>query len=525
MSNVCIHDDCTLIGKYNDKCSLHCNKGDYSTDRMSGKLSDFYDDLSIYIYKGFSDSTIKGIFQYFSMNTDDEEKKENMDYLSKNLHLTEDCQTIQQEIIYFRDIIFPTRDSRDKFDFFKLFTLFKGLHFDSSTISFSSLNLPNTQVFFQDCTFKNAWSIHSFSIIEDVSNQTLFQTCNFLREVSSASMENSRDTLRLENYLFNDCKFNKQLSFYRGAYKKNIFNNSNEYIQKISELNIENCEFEEGLSLNKSEVDTLKIQNMVFEGKVELKECVIRYTLISNVNFKSLFDAYKTKFNQFEINQSIFDDFSGFEKCEFGCSANISLKKIEFEYVTFLNFTNFRKAKFHNGLDFEHTNLKESPNFLNAEINYQNTNRETFRILKHSFDKIGNQIEANKYFALEMRKYKEELKTKKGLSAEKAVLWLNESISNFGSSIFTPLFFMTITAIIYYFSVLGYENNCLYKIYEPLNEYIISIANIGNTFAKGIPPYGRFLKEGMEFVTLIYHIFFLMFTWHFIVAVKRCTKR
>lgn len=338
-------------------------------------------------------------------------------------------------------------------------------------------------------------------------------------------MEDSRSTLQLENHIFNDCTFNKQLSLFRGTYKKSIFNNTNRYIQKISELKIENCEFDEGLSLNKSEVDTLIIQNMVFEGKVEFKECVIKYTLISNVNFKSLFDAYKTKFNHFKINQSIFDDFSGFEKCEFGCIDNTCPEKIEFEYVTFLNFTNFRKAKFYNGLDFEHTNLKESPNFLNAEINYKNTNRETFRIIKYSFDKIGNQIEANKYFALEMKKYKEELKAKKGLSAEKAVLWLNESISNFGSSIFTPLFLMITTSVIYYFSILGYENNYLYKIYEPLNEYIIWIANIGNTFAKGIPPYGRFLKEGMEFVTLIYHILFLTFTWHFLVAVKRCTKR
>ena len=264
---------------------------------------------------------------------------------------------------------------------------------------------------------------------------------------------------------------------------------------------------------------------MEFEGKVELKECDIKYTLISNVNFKSLFDAYKTKFNQFKMNRSIFDDFSGFEKCEFGCVGSTSLEKIEFEYVTFLNFTNFRKAKFYSGLDFEHTNLKESPNFLNAEINYKNTNRETFRIIKHSFDKIGNQIEANKYFALEIKKYKEELKAKNGFSAEKAVLWLNESISNFGSSIFTPLSLMLVTAIIYYFLILGYENNYVYKIYEPLNEYIISISKNLNALAKGIPPYGRFLKEGMEFVTLIYHIFFLTFTWHFIVAVKRCTKR
>lgn len=226
------------------------------------------------------------------------------------------------------------------------------------------------------------------------------------------------------------------------------------------------------------------------------------------------------------VRRSIFEDFTGFEKCEFGIKGDETKSKVEFEYVTFLNFTNFRKAKFFNGLDFEHTNLKESPNFLNAEIDEKFTNRETFRIIKDSFDKIGNQIEANKYYSHEMRKYKEELKASKVKSPERLIFWFNERVSNFGSSIGRPLFLILSCAIIYYLLVLGYENNLLYKYSnENLNDWLSKISYQLNIFAKGIPPYGRFLKEGMEFVTLIFHIFFLTFTWHFIVAVKRCTKR
>ncbi|KPV89988.1 hypothetical protein AN395_03659 [Pseudoalteromonas sp. P1-30] len=509
MSDICIQNNCNIPAMFNGECALHCNKSDYQTDKMNGKLKEFYDDLEYHIRK----NVLK--------NSSEEPKKE----IASGKYAQENLPTKKQKIIHLRQIKFPERDPRDEFDFFKLLKQFKGIHFDDSTIYFGSINLPNVQLFFQDCIFLNDWSIHSFLMIEDVTERTIFQNCVFQGAVTSASPESAIDKLEIESYLFNDCTFKCQVIFHRGTYLKSIFFNSEGFIQKICNLHIENCEFKERLLLNKSEIEVLKIQNMEFEGKVELKECDTKYTLISNVNFKSLFDAYKTKFNQFKMNRSIFDDFSGFEKCEFGCVGSTSLEKIEFEYVTFLNFTNFRKAKFYSGLDFEHTNLKESPNFLNAEINYKNTNRETFRIIKHSFDKIGNQIEANKYFALEMKKYKEELKAKNGFSAEKAVLWLNESISNFGSSIFTPLSLMLVTAIIYYFLILGYENNYVYKIYEPLNEYIISISKNLNALAKGIPPYGRFLKEGMEFVTLIYHIFFLTFTWHFIVAVKRCTKR
>ena len=57
--------------------------------------------------------------------------------------------------------------------------------------------------------------------------------------------------------------------------------------------------------------------------------------------------------------------------------------------------------------DLENINLKESPNFLNTKIEPKNTNRETFRITKDSFDKIGNHIEANKFFVYEMKKHKE----------------------------------------------------------------------------------------------------------------------
>ncbi|MBH0076027.1 hypothetical protein I6F48_10690 [Pseudoalteromonas sp. SWYJ118] len=80
-------------------------------------------------------------------------------------------------------------------------------------------------------------------------------------------------------------------------------------------------------------------------------------------------------------------------------------------------------------------------------------------------------------------------------------------------------------AFLYYFAVLGYESNLLYEIYEPANIYINYFMYQANLFAKGILPYGKLLKEGVEFVTLIFHILFLTFTWHFIVAVKPCTKR
>jgi hypothetical protein len=39
-----------------------------------------------------------------------------------------------------------------------------------------------------------------------------------------------------------------------------------------------------------------------------------------------------------------------------------------------------------------------------------NTSQETFRIIKHNFNKIGNTIEANKYHSLELKKRRNQLK-------------------------------------------------------------------------------------------------------------------
>jgi hypothetical protein len=538
VTNTCNTDDCNLTAKYDGSCALHCEKSDYQSDRIKGVLEDFYDQLTEYI--------LKEIFLRLDTDEADQElrielqgggiewPKEKLEKIQerKNIYTNQiksdeensTLEALKQYPIVFQGIIFPDNKSRDYFDFFKLFKKFEGIHFDSSIINFGSFNLSNIKLFFQDCNFVDDWSIHSYAILEDVVSQSIFQNCTFQRSVTSVSMENARDVLTVEHHLFSDCKFNKQLALYRGTYTKSIFNNTDEYEQQISNLHLENCMFTGRFKLNSSEIGLLKIQNMEFKEKVELKYNTIKQAVIANVNFKKLFDAYMTTFKRFKISRSIFDDFTGFEKCQFGIKDSVGEKVTEFEYVTFLNFTNFRKAKFYNGLDIEHTNLKESPNFLNAEINFDNTNRETYRIIKHSFDKIGNQIEANKYFSYEMKKYKEELKESDS-KTELFIYWVNEKISNFGASYVKPAFLMLASAVIYYLLIIGYECNLLYQFDDQINKYLNRFMSQVNLFAKGIPPYGRFLKEGMEFVTLLFHIFFLTCTWQFIVAVKRRTQR
>jgi uncharacterized protein YjbI with pentapeptide repeats len=552
----CTVDKCGLDGKYDGKCALHCEKRDYQNDRRNGVLSDFYEELAQYIHDELSHSYKKSLQD--SLDDARERHLQSSNFSFATLLLDDGDgilkKILSDEIMFFGAINFPEIKSRDTFDFFKLFQLFKGVHFDRSTIGFGSINLKNVQLFFQDCTFTNDWSIHSYLIIEDVVSQTIFQNCIFKERVASAVKEHSRDILKVDCYLFNDCKFNKKVIFNRGIYTKSIFNNSNHYKQILLAILIENCEFQARFELNNSDITLLTIENMEFEGKFELKKSNIKEIQISNVNFKKLFDAYKTKFNKFNISRSIFEDFTGFEKCEFGTEHDAKGEVTEFEYVTFLNFANFRKAKFYNGLDFEHTNLKEPLNFLNAHIDPKNTNRETYRIIKHSFEDIGNKIEANSYFSKEMKAYEVELvshvkETKGALATKKLkhtleckkfdeisvsklkslktelakyqnellIYRLNRVFSNFGQNYVQSLVLMIMSTLLYLATSCAVMND--------LFDWS-SFVGVGfNDFAKAIPPYGRFLEHRTAFITLFYQIFFLICTWHFIVAIKMRSKR
>jgi len=189
-----------------------------------------------------------------------------------------------------------------------------------------------------------------------------------------------------------------------------------------------------------------------------------------------------------------------------------------------IHFINFRKANFISGLDLAHINLKEPPNFLSATISPYNSNRETFRIIKYSFDKVGNYIEANKFYEMEMLKLKEELKLQNKRSAY-FLLRLYEITSNYGQSYIRPIILTLLFSLAYWFLIIGYEHNILYSIYQPANYILESISNVFNGISKHIMPISKVLKEGMEFISLLFYITFTSFIWLIILAIKRSTKR
>ncbi|MDY0315802.1 MAG: hypothetical protein RBR32_12075 [Bacteroidales bacterium] len=507
-----------------NECVLHCPKNSYGQDWTTGLAIDFYNEFKNYIidfFKKYS-SSIDGKITM-------EEMKAYLD--SRNYNDLEYNNIFKDSYFVPTFIIFPDRDSRDHFDYLKILNLFGEIHFNYCQFYAKYLDLKDTKVFFQNCIFHTNWNLINYKILDNVNN-VVYQNCTFNDNVFNDSTGSNKPYILNANQFDVYCTFNKDINLYNVHIDGLLFNiDKSSYIVEakiadIDVLKIENVVFKNRFIIHGTSVKNLIIKNTIFEEKLELVESKVGHLEIYNANFRKIADFFDTKFIKFSITKSIFDDFVGFEQCEFGQDKN--KKNIAaFTHVTFIGFINFRNAKFLSGLDLSMTNLKEYPNFLNTNINERFTNRETFRIIKYSFLKLGNTIESNKFYAKELEKYKEELDSKNYsfFNQERLIYFLNKHISNFGQSYFRPIFLLIIVSIVHYCIIRCYEANMLYKICEPLNPYINLLVVHLNDVAKNITPFKLMMTEGIEFLSILFGVIYSILLWHIIVAVKAHTRK
>lgn len=189
--------------------------------------------------------------------------------------------------------------------------------------------------------------------------------------------------------IFKNCTFFEEANFQKITFKKG--------------LSFENCIFEKGLDFK----DTIFQRN----SKVRIQNCSkITNANFENTTFKDLSDFYGSTFEgSINFERTNFENISVFTKVNFK-------EDVNFKYTTFGKVAQFKETIFEKKLNLEDVIIKEEINLLKIKTsNDENLkvenieNRETARIIKHSFEKQDNIIEANKYYALEMEKRKEEL--------------------------------------------------------------------------------------------------------------------
>jgi hypothetical protein len=521
--STCSVENCDLKVFESLDCSLHCQKNDYQVD--NSLLSDFFLSFKNYILDEF--------FEHNDILSNKYNKQDISTYFSQNKFDNEEInEVLKKQIITPASIIFPTRDSRDTFDYKKFLNLFGQIHFNYCEFYLSSLDLQDIEVFFQDCLFHVRWDLQNYKVLENADN-VIYQTCTFKDDISNYTTDEHKKYYPLKSNQFDyTCTFEKKLSLNYVQFDGLLFSteqgNHLEEKLKIKVIDLENCIFNRKLVINRFQIESFTAKNTIFENKFEFKENDVTNFNINSSNFKKLMDCYGSEFEEFRVFKSVFDDFVGFENYKFGKEKDIQEQyTANFTYAIFLNFINFRNTTFYSALELENINLKESPNFLKSSIELTYTNIETIRIIKHPFEKIGNIIEGNKYFSKEMQKYKEELEAQSwnGNIQEKLVFNINDYISNFGQNYIKLILLIIIISILHFLIVLEHESNLLYEIYELANDCIRSLADFINNIAKNILPFKSLLKNGMEFISLVFGVTYSILIWQIIVVVKMHTRR
>lgn len=523
-SSKCEIEDCKFeTWEKGTKCVLHCNKNNELEENSLKLFTSFYNILAEYVanqvdFSKISIHTISGRDDFIqNIKSDVDEKID----ISININ----------------KVIFPNAERKDSYYFFKILKKIHKIFFIDCEFFGKELAggiKSDLDIFYDTCIFHNEWIICNEN---NIVNGAAYYKCLFKENVKYLPFLDNTDInankFELNYTLFWDCELEKRVTFSNVKFNAPVFyhlGEENEFKGKIDTIYFDNCTITEKskLVINNHKIGRFILKDTEVKAKFEFKKNEVEEFFIYNSNFEKdlVVDMYETKFSKFNISKSIFEGFVGFEKCVFSTkNYDINDQIAQFTYATFLSFVNFRNAKFYGGLDLENTNLKESPNFLNIEVNEKFSNRETFRIIKNAFDSVGNNLEGNKFFAYEMRKYREELKNT-DKHAEKIIFFLNEKISNFGQNYVRPIILIIVTAIVFLLLTPEYEYNVLYLFdNECLNFDLMIASEFFNGLAKSILPLHKFLKEGMEFLSLIFYIIYVSLTWQTLVALKRHTKR
>lgn len=479
----CSHKDCDLdVWKEHDKCILHCLKNTYQKDRRNDTLAEFYEAFKQYIINEL-------LIKHYCDDEEIDSKIIAGEITSDNLDRTD----LKECFIHIKMIVFPKRDGRDSFDYLKILNNFGEIHFNYCEFYATYLKLlPRAKVFFQDCIFYDRWNLHDYNILENIDN-VIYQTCYFKDNVTMYNSEEEERAKLLYSQFDYTCVFDRTLKLRHIEIEKPLFNTNQDtnYLEdysipqielsncifnekfildncKITVLEIDNSIFKDKFYINKqysgnteaSEVRELSIKNSTFKENFKLHNCMVDGAIIEDTDFEKHADFFKSVFkkgkNDLIQDKSInlkalnFKGLALFGDCEFH-------ELLRFQYVTFENFSHFRRAKFLKGLDLDYTNIQKEMNFfdiegLDSKESKENTSQETYRIIKHNFSKIGNTIEANKYHTLELathnKKTWEQREITPSLLSDGIVSFLFWVTSNFSKYWFLPLFWIFIIGAI-----------------------------------------------------------------------------
>ncbi len=264
----------------------------------------------------------------------------------------------------------------------------------------------------------------------------------------------------------------------------------------IDKLTIDNSTIKNKFYINKQSdtnnqaltIDKLIIKDTIFKENFKLHRCTVNDFILEDVDFEKNADFFMSVFTQKLANndkKNIYFKAINFKGLALFGDTKFK-EKLIFKYVTFEGHNHFKSAELHKGLDLEYTNIQKEINFYGIDIlDTRKTSQETYRIIKHQFNKLGNIIEANKYHALELEQKRINLSNIKFKSLQNLSEWMvfsfHKVFSNHSSSWYIALFWIFVIGGLTYLSIDNFvclRHNCTSNWIDYFK--YISIINLDN---------------------------------------------
>lgn len=560
------------------KCILHIEKSSYQEDwKKVAFLNNFYNELVNYVIEYFNVERIrKNILDQYNYNkspdeqfslTDDEtvnavfEYFDTYDFTNQGFYHSLIENFFNNKTIVFDHIFFPDYDVKDSFDYSKILSKLKKIHFNYCKFHVTYLELNDKEVFFQDCEFFDMYSISNSNILKNQSN-IIYQMCIFNDDVSISKMDIEDYTIN--HTLFRDCQFAKRVIAHNMTFKQTVFNNSkyNKYTN-LYNLELYNCVINNDFILEAYTINILDLSETTFNGKVKIQFCkLLSNASFYNTKFNNLADFYQTQFYTVDFERTDFNQIAVFSEAVFN-------KNIHFKYTKFLKKSIFRDMVVKGKLDLRNTIFDDEANFLDTRADKDNhiaiqvENRETARVIKNFYENSNNVIESNKFYILEMKEREKELNAdiKKGKNLFEwltfkvhsissnhsqdwivAIFWiisitilyshLNFILSKEKTEYFILPFIVNVVIFIWSFleiNIYNYIKNS-YKTIAILTLFLIYGFTTNDfllkTFSNNINPFSIMTgKEDLNFITLIYKISIAYLIYQLIVSIRQNTRR
>ncbi|MDX1808297.1 MAG: DUF3737 family protein [Sulfurospirillaceae bacterium] len=353
---------------------------------------------------------------------------------------------------------------------------------------------------------------NSFSSVDFTESQIKYITIansNFSGTLKFTKLQQTQSLLSLDNITTStiECLMIEHSTI------MNLFRSSKHLI--INNFTLENVK----LDTNSSEIDLtdIKISELKFNKISILKnmnfsEMKIKKFIIGNSNIEHVFRIKYSDIGTFTLISSTFEDLQIIDnKCEHFDEE----KKLILRNTTIKNAV-LDKLRYNSFI----MNDAHVSDVKIGYVKFKKGSRETNRFFKNYYDSISDYITANTYYKQEME---EQLKASSTDNGEKFVLWIGKTVSNFGQSWSRPLCLM-ICFSIFFFMYMHWQ------IFYSYGWHYLwqSKLTIWNEFWEFLNPFVRTIDpqyKGSYSIWIFHKILMAILMYHFIVAVKRKTKR